>query len=90
MGMFCIFSASGPPNLSRATACIVCAFACDVCAMILRTLLSVNRSRHFANPYIFPNDQITSANAMPVETPWMLKTEDRFDLNFLPAPPNRE
>src|SRR6266852_9150726 len=36
MGIFC---ASGPPNLSRATARIVCAFACDVCAMILRTLL---------------------------------------------------
>ena len=29
--------------------------------MILRTLLSVNRSRHFANPYVFPNDQITSS-----------------------------
>src|SRR5882762_1312565 len=36
MGKSCIFSASGPPNLSRATARIVCAFACDVCAMINR------------------------------------------------------
>jgi hypothetical protein len=35
--------------------------------MILRTPLSLNRSRHFANPDIFPNDQITPANTMPVE-----------------------
>jgi hypothetical protein len=36
--------------------------------MILRTPLSVNRSRHFANPYHFGMIRIRRANAMPEDT----------------------
>src|SRR6266550_7848730 len=66
MGKFCIFSASGPPNLSRATARIVCAFACDVCAMTLRTLLCLLIVQGISPFHIFFR-MIKShqANAMP-------------------------